>query len=190
LASGDLCQAPPSHRVFTGAKEGIASKAFQRCCSLQSMPRAPPPMQTWSQLSASLCLWEALFGWSIYPYSSQLDLFLPCLPPCSVTLFLSRQLGPASCRPVKPSFLCPTHSLNLSHSHLLKDGSDSLCTPLALPSLLLLPSRNTFRPPTCFLSSISSLPKLLQKEQEKKIVSLGGDRQPRRSIPVIKCFQD
>lgn len=29
-----------------------------------------------------------------------------------------------------------------------------------------------------------------KKKKEKRNVSLGGDRQPRRSLPVIKCFQD
>lgn len=57
LASGDLCQAPPSHQVFTGAEKGISPTDLPAPL-LTSIDATwcPPPVQTWSQLSASLGL--------------------------------------------------------------------------------------------------------------------------------------
>lgn len=85
------------------------------------------------------------------------------------------------------------HSV-LSLTHLLRHvPPDSPHPPLAPPlcsPFLLPPFQESLQVPRCFFRSISSLPKLLQKEQGGKNVSLGGNRQPWRSFPVIKCFQD
>lgn len=139
LASGDLCQAPPSHQVFTGAEEGIASKTFQPCRSLSTDATCPSSN---ANLVTAFCLPLSL-GSSLWVYrqSSQLDLSSTFLPPCSVTLFLSGPAGP-SLMSVCEAFLFSTHRLNLSRVHVLRDGSsDSLCIPLVLPPLLP-PSRH------------------------------------------------
>lgn len=128
--------------------------------------------------SGKLSLVGPTLAFSAGPFLSTPATF-SSLGPCSSQC----QLDPGACLP-EPSF---SHSFTQDCFFQLTVPTPGSTSQLSFPSSSLpgiLPA------PSCFFSSISSVPQRLQKEQEKTNVSLGSNRQQWRSFPVIKCFQD
>lgn len=154
--SGELTKAQPPRPPSPAAHSPWMPLPCPQCKRGHSFPPA--------------CLWEALLGWSVssppswtFPQGSCRHLCDPRSSQC--------QLGPAARLSGQSSFPL-LHSV-LSLTHLLRHvPSDSPYPPLAPPlcsPFLLPPFQESLQPPRCFFRSISSLPKLLQKEQGEKM---------------------